>query len=167
MEINTPYTFLSLGSNLGERILFIEEAMKLIEEKIGTITAVSAYYENEPWGFESKNWFINNVVVLECLQTPEELLSIIQSIEQEIGKVFRKKGEPYQERIIDIDIIFHRHYRLNTEELSIPHAKFAERKFVLMPLLDVLEFLNLTIEFQKMKSVLNVCKDDLEIKKML
>ncbi|MCC8146519.1 MAG: 2-amino-4-hydroxy-6-hydroxymethyldihydropteridine diphosphokinase [Bacteroidales bacterium] len=128
--------FLALGTNLGNKKQNLDKAMDLIAERIGSLSAISSVYETEPWGFESENSFLNNVVKVETRLLPFELLSVTQEIEKELGRT-AKTTQRYQDRIIDIDILFYDDLILQSDELVLPHPFFRERDFVLKPLLEI------------------------------
>ena len=128
--------YLALGTNLGDRHFHLQEARSLIAEKIGSFSAVSSIYETEPWGFESENKFLNQVVAVKTDLNPFEILSRTQEIEQQIGRK-EKTGRSYQDRLIDIDLILYGDMILNTEKLQLPHPLFHKRRFVLEPLNEI------------------------------
>ena len=128
--------YLALGTNLGDRHLNLQQARTLIAEKIGNFSAISSIYETEPWGFKSKNKFLNQVVAVETDLNPFDILSRTQEIEQQIGRK-EKTIHSYRDRLIDIDLILYGDTVLNTEELQLPHPLFHKRRFVLEPLNEI------------------------------
>lgn len=154
--------YLSLGSNLGDRFKFLEDALLKIENRCGTIKAVSPFYESEPVGFVSENQFINLCLALETNLSPKILLKQTQAIEKESGR--NKSGDSnYVSRNLDIDIIFYSNQTISSRTLSIPHPKYHERKFVLQPLNDIASnFIDPTSELS-VNHLLNICLDDTEV----
>ena len=128
--------YLALGTNLGDRYSHLQEARTLIAGKIGSFSAISSIYETEPWGFESENKFLNQVVAVETDLSPLEILDRTQEIERQIGRK-EKTGHSYQDRLIDIDLILYGDTIINTEKLQLPHPLFHKRRFVLEPLLEI------------------------------
>ena len=128
--------YLSLGSNIGDRKKNITDATLLCSALIGTLQTLSSFYETEPWGFSSPNKFINAVICLETDKSPEQCLALAKGIEREMGRQPSGK-EGYEDRIIDIDILFYDDLVIQTEELTIPHPHIGERDFVLMPLVEI------------------------------
>ena len=126
---------LSLGSNLGDRQLFIETAIALLHKKVGTVIKVSGLYETPPWGFDSLP-FYNCALVIHTSKSAEKILSLALQIETEIGRV-RSEEEGYQKRIIDIDVIAFDDQIVKTESLKIPHPHMHNRLFVLIPMRDL------------------------------
>jgi 2-amino-4-hydroxy-6-hydroxymethyldihydropteridine diphosphokinase len=131
----TNYTFLGLGSNLGDRLDYLNSAVGLIEKKIGMISSRSKVYETEPWGFKSENYFLNMVVKVHTGLKPFDLLKKIRKIEDQLGRF--RDNKQYISRTIDIDILLYSNIVLDKPELIIPHALLQDRRFVLVPLCDV------------------------------
>ncbi|MCX8010772.1 MAG: 2-amino-4-hydroxy-6-hydroxymethyldihydropteridine diphosphokinase, partial [Ignavibacteria bacterium] len=115
-EMNEVY--LSLGSNVGDRFSQIVKALLKIDRlKETRILEISSFYQTEPYGYKNQNEFINLVVRIETNCEPEEFLSLIKSIEIEVG---RKSRERWSEREIDIDILFFGSEIIQTDSLTIP-----------------------------------------------
>ena len=129
--------YLSLGSNLGDRVGYLQQATSLLNasEKINVI-ATSSFYESEPWLMNSENWFVNAVIQISTTLTPEELLNECQRIENQLGRKRIVTGV-YTDRTLDIDILFYDDLIINTERLTIPHRNFCKRAFVLVPMLEI------------------------------
>lgn len=128
-------TYLSLGSNLGDRISNLNKAIDELN-KIGTVSAISSFYENPAVGFDSTRLFLNICIEFNTLLDPLTLLLRTQEIERFLGRS-AKTSTNYESRIIDIDIIYYDSIILQTEELTIPHKNRLQRKFVLTPLNDI------------------------------
>lgn len=129
--------YLSLGSNLGDRVGYLQQATSLLSasEKINVV-ATSSFYESEPWQMNSENWFVNAVIQISTTLTPEELLNECQRIENQLGRK-RIASKNYIDRTLDIDILFYDDLIINTERLTIPHKNFSKRAFVLVPMLEI------------------------------
>lgn len=129
--------YLSLGSNLGDRIGYIQQAAGLISALDGiTLVRTSSFYETEPWGMNSKNWFVNAVLEIKTSFSPAKLLQELQKIEFQLGRV--KVDDGYSDRTVDIDILFYNKEIINEENLVIPHKYLHLRAFVLVPLLELI-----------------------------
>lgn len=130
--------YLSLGSNIGDRVGYIQQATSLLSanESIN-IVSTSSFYESEPWNMDSQNWFVNAVAQITTTLSPEGLLKECQRIENLLGR--KRTEDGYQDRTIDIDIISYDNLILNTESLTIPHKYFHKRAFVLVPMLEIAE----------------------------
>ena len=129
---------LAFGSNLGDREEYILAAYRLLEEELGVLIKKSSFIETPAWGFESDNSFINSVAEFETQKTPLEALEICNKIEKELGRERNPEYKGYQNRTIDIDILFYEDIVLDTATLKIPHPLIAERDFVLTPLKEIL-----------------------------
>lgn len=129
--------YLSLGSNKGDRIGYVQQAASLLgmDEKI-TIVRTSAFYESEPWNMNTKNWFVNAVVEIKTQYSPQELLLACQRVECQLGRTSIEKGQ-YQDRTIDIDILFYNKEIINEENLTIPHKYVHLRAFTLVPMMEL------------------------------
>lgn len=125
--------FLSLGSNLGDRLAFLEQALAELAKRY-SITGLSSVYETVPQGKTDQPDYLNLVVRLAVDHSPEELLEVIQSIENHLGRV---RSVRWGERTIDIDILFFDDITRDTKTLEIPHPRLWERAFVLIPLLEL------------------------------
>ena len=78
--------YLSLGSNKGDRIGYVQQAASLLGADEGiSIVRTSAFYESEPWNMNTKNWFVNAVVEAKTKYSPQELLEVCQRIEKQLG----------------------------------------------------------------------------------
>lgn len=132
--------YLGLGSNLGDRKANLDNAVRLISEKVGRVISVSSYIESEPWGFESSHNFTNGAVAVLTELSPIELLDVTQEIERDMGRTHKHKpGEPYTDRVIDIDILLYDELTINSKRLTIPHPHINDRDFVKKPLAEIME----------------------------
>ncbi len=129
--------YLSLGSNKGDRIGYVQQATSLLgaAENISLIRT-SAFYETEPWDMNSDTWFVNAVVEIKTSLSPEDLLTECKRIELQLGRTHSDKKE-YEDRTIDIDILFYNKDIINEENLVIPHKFLHLRAFVLVPMLEL------------------------------
>lgn len=126
--------FLSLGSNVGDRLAHICKAEQLIR-RLGPITGYSALYRTDPLLYSQQPDFLNCAVRIRTTLAPLELLSRTQAIEQEIGRA--KSEIPKGPREIDIDISIYGDLEMSSQELTLPHPGVTERDFVLRTLLDI------------------------------
>ena len=147
---------LGIGGNQGNRIKNLEETRKRIENQMGRISKISPLLESEPWGFESDNWFINQVIVIDCSLEPKEVLERIHKIEADFGRV---RSGVYSDRLVDIDVLFYGGVILKDTKLRIPHPQLTNRLFVLKPLAEILpNFIHPEIR-QSCLELLNQCTD--------
>jgi 2-amino-4-hydroxy-6-hydroxymethyldihydropteridine diphosphokinase len=125
--------YLSLGSNVGDREAHLRDAVVRLQAA-GRVVTVSSFYETEPVEFTQQPWFMNCVAALETSQTPQQLMTSLLGIEQEMGRTrVRKKGP----RTIDIDILLFDNEQIVSQELTIPHPAMQQRRFVLEPLAEL------------------------------
>lgn len=125
--------YLSLGSNLGDRVANLQAAIARLGE-LGRVTAVSSFYETEPVDLAQQPWFVNCVVALETELMPRQLLGRVLAIEQSMG---RRRLQPKGPRCIDIDILLFGSSVIDTAGLTVPHPAMHQRRFVLEPLAEI------------------------------
>ncbi|MCC6226397.1 MAG: 2-amino-4-hydroxy-6-hydroxymethyldihydropteridine diphosphokinase [Microthrixaceae bacterium] len=123
-------TFLSLGSNLGDRRALLRDALDSLPDVVG----VSSLYETDPVGGPHQGAYLNLVVQLETSLTPHQLLGLCHRIEAAAN---RARGERWGPRTLDVDIIWMDGVELDGEQLTIPHRRWKERRFVLTPLREL------------------------------
>ena len=128
---------LSLGSNLGNPLKNLQDAVDLLHLFAGRITGIAPVYQTGAWGFDGYDFF-NTVVVLQTALPPQELLQKTQLIERLIGRKSKSQDGQYQNRLIDIDILYYDNQYINRNDLQIPHPYISQRNFVLKPLTDLL-----------------------------
>lgn len=126
--------YLLLGTNLGKKTHNLHQAMTMIKAQIGTVVQVSSIYETMPWGIEDQPIFYNQVLKVNASLSIENLLKTTQGIEQAMG---RQKYRKWGERLIDIDILYYNNTIFESETLIIPHAQIANRRFTLVPLVEI------------------------------
>lgn len=129
--------YIGLGTNLGDKEQNLRTAVHKIEERIGKIVSLSAFYATAPWGFTSDNAFLNAAVCAETSLPPLEILSITQSVEQEMGRTHKSVNGEYKDRVIDIDLLLYDDLILDTPTLKLPHPLMQERAFVMEPLAEI------------------------------
>ena len=129
--------YISLGSNIGDRVGYLQQAVSLLKAipEINVIST-SSFYESEPWKMNSENWFVNAVIQISTNLLPEKLLEECQRIETQLGRK-RTAEKEYQDRTIDIDILFYNDLIMHTDTLTIPHPHFHKRAFVMVPMLEI------------------------------
>jgi 2-amino-4-hydroxy-6-hydroxymethyldihydropteridine diphosphokinase len=149
--------FLGLGTNLGDREANLKTAVGSIIKNIGTVVRISSVYETEPWGFRTEDLFLNMVVETETGLKPSGLLGRILMIEAEMGRL--RGGKGYSSRIIDLDILLYGETIMDTKSLVIPHPKFHERRFVLVPLCEIAPVLVHPVLKKSIKTLLKECPD--------
>lgn len=156
--------YLLLGGNLGDKEKIFSEARINLHNLIGEITAQSAVYETEPWGFESTDLFWNQVLEIVTSLSPEEVLRKTQQTELELGRI--RKSNQYDSRIVDIDILFYGEEIVELPTLIIPHPRIQERKFVLIPLNEIAPDLKHPVFQKTISQLLSECADELRVEKV-
>jgi 2-amino-4-hydroxy-6-hydroxymethyldihydropteridine diphosphokinase len=142
-----PRVYLSLGSNLGDRLALLRNAARRLKTMEDVrLVATSPLYESEPWESETgdpeRPWYLNCVVGIETALPPRTLLDRLQSLETALGRARAAGATPEERRFaprtIDIDILFYGDEVISTpDDLHVPHLLLAERAFVLRPLADI------------------------------
>lgn len=155
--------FLSLGSNLGDRMKNILQALAFLEEKGAKIVNSSSLYKTQPVDFPSQLWFFNQVVEVEAKIDPFDFIDLIKKIERKMG---RKTGRPKGPRIIDIDILLAGEMVIQTKELKIPHPRMEKRNFVLVPFKEISAETLHPILKEKIENLWKKSKDDGIVRKI-
>jgi len=127
--------YLSLGSNLGDKINNLQTTINLIDSKVGDVLLISSVYQTKAEGFVGED-FLNCCVSLRTSMEPKILIKELINIESQNGRL-RSNRNIYESRSIDIDILFYEDKIINQHNLIIPHPRMNERDFVIKPLLDI------------------------------
>jgi 2-amino-4-hydroxy-6-hydroxymethyldihydropteridine diphosphokinase len=151
--------FLITGGNIGDRKTNLETAAALIQKQIGKIMRLSAIYETEAWGITNQPAFYNQVLEIETLLSAREVLDLILKIEEQMG---RKRSIKNAARNIDIDILFFNNEIINEHNLTIPHPEIINRRFVLLPLLELEPEKIHPVLHKSIQELLSETKDKLE-----
>ena len=155
-------TYLSLGSNEGNRALWLQAATDYIAARCGTILDRSSIYQTAAWGITTQPDFLNMVIYIETTQSPTQLLDTILNIEITMGRHRTIKWGP---RIIDIDILFFNDDIIDTPGLIIPHPFIQERRFTLLPLAEIApDYIHPKLN-KTITELLISCPDQLEVHK--
>lgn len=126
---------LGLGSNIGDRVGNIEEAIgRLTADGAIKLVARSRFYRTAPWGVTDQDWFVNACIAIKTDVSARELLARCQAVENGMARVRIQRWGP---RNIDVDILTFRDQKIDEPDLVVPHPRIAERAFVLVPLKDV------------------------------
>lgn len=128
-------TYISIGSNVGDKRAHLQNAVDALSKKVGRIAKISPIYKTPSWGYDG-NDFYNACLCVETALNPPEMMMQILEIEVSLGRV-RSQQKGYQDRTIDIDIIFYEDVIMKTELLELPHPLAHERAFVMQPLSDI------------------------------
>ncbi len=154
---------LLLGSNKGDRLNFLNLALDRIDQISLKTPVVSHIYESEPWGFDSKTWFLNMAVSMQTDLSPIDLLDKLMEIESDLGRKRDPEASGYESREIDIDIILFGEKVIESERLTIPHPRAHLRRFVFLPLNDIASDYTFPGSGKSIRELLNVCPDKSEV----
>ncbi|WP_299677452.1 2-amino-4-hydroxy-6-hydroxymethyldihydropteridine diphosphokinase [uncultured Tenacibaculum sp.] len=157
-------TYLSLGTNQGNKTENLQNAIDLIAEEVGSILKIASIYETASWGFDSDN-FYNTCIKVSTYLPPEQLIQKLLWIEKELGRV-RKTSDSYADRLIDLDILLFEDEIIFTQELIVPHPRMLDRKFALAPLAEIAKNVIHPIAKKQIVNCLQECSDTSEIKQL-
>jgi 2-amino-4-hydroxy-6-hydroxymethyldihydropteridine diphosphokinase len=159
--------FLSLGSNLGDRLQYLEEALQQLGEAGGIrVVTRSRIYETEPWPevrVERDRWYLNCAVEIDTDLPPRRLLRLTQGIEAQAGRVREATASHYAPRTLDIDILLYEDRVIADQVLQIPHPLLHERRFVLRPLADIAPQFEHPTLYQSIADLLDALADDRDL----
>ncbi len=153
--------FLILGGNRGNTEELFSSAIDLVTRQIGPINAISALYESESWGFKS-DVFLNQIITVKTQLIPIDVLKQIQNMETLLGRIRNSSG--YEARTIDIDILYYDDLIIESADLTIPHPRISQRRFVLVPLVEIAPDLKDPLTGITMTEMLEKCEDKLLVK---
>lgn len=134
--------YLGLGTNLGNKEQNLRDAVRMIEERIGKVVSLSAFYATAPWGFDSANGFLNAACRVDTALQPLQVLEVTQAVEREMGRTGKSVDGVYHDRIIDIDLLAcldasGREVLVDVPQLKLPHPLMHLRNFVMKPLGEI------------------------------
>lgn len=155
--------YISLGSNSGNRLENLQNAVIRINERAGKVIRVSPVFETPAWGFEG-NDFLNACLIIDTELHPQELLEVLLTTESNLGRI--RSDEPgYQSRSIDLDILFYGEEIIDEPDLKIPHPHLHKRRFILEPLKAIAPDLIHPGLKKSISSLLKDCEDKSSLQK--
>lgn len=122
---------------MGDKEQQLLTALRLIEEQIGKVVSLSAFYVTEPWGFASEHPFLNAAAAVDTTLEPQEVLDRTQAIERQMGRTAKSVDGHYADRPIDIDLLLCDDRVIDTPRLRLPHPLMHRRAFVMQPLAEI------------------------------
>lgn len=152
--------YLLIGGNLGNREMMLENARECIRLTCGQIKGCSSIYETEPWGIGDQPHYLNQAICIHSALEPELLLKELLQIEKGMG---RERMEKYGARTIDIDILYHGGNIFQSGNLTIPHPRIHERRFVLVPMAELAPFFCDPRSGLTINQMLERCQDPLNV----
>ena len=127
--------FIGAGANLGDPIRQIRQAKDALQKSPGVkFLGASSLYRTQPMGPIAQPSFINAVFSLECGMSPNDLLALLLSVEEKMGRIRRERWGP---RVIDLDLLFYGAMVISGQGLEVPHPRLHERRFILTPLVEI------------------------------
>ena len=153
--------YIALGSNLGDRLTNLQQAVNQIDNEIGQVLQCSSVYEVPAVGF-SGAIFLNACLVAESEKSPNAILQGLQAIEIEMGRKQAAEGL-YRDRPIDLDLIMVEDEVLHSDELTVPHPRFQDRLFVLQPLCEIAPQKRVPNQNQTVAQLTKTCDDTTKI----
>ena len=152
--------YLSLGSNLGDRAAHLQRALDELATAGLEVARVSPFFRTEPLDYRPQPWFPNGVAEIRTELLPLRLLSTLQRIERKMG---RRRTLPKGPRTIDLDILFYDNAVVRAPALTIPHPRIGERKFVLVPLGELVPDLRHPVTRKTVREMLGETSDRSQI----
>ena len=136
--MNGIICYIGIGSNLGDSLKNCQHAVENISGSEGIkLISASSFYRTEPMGMENQNYFVNAVLEVETDISARNLLQMLQTIENDMGRKREAKGGP---RIIDLDLLFYGQNVIKEQNLTVPHPEIQKRRFVLEPLCEIASY---------------------------
>jgi len=149
--------YLGLGTNMGQREEILEKAVRIISLNSAIeILNISGVYETEPYGFKDQPDFLNLVLEVETSLTPQRLLIVAKSIEEQMGRRPRRRWGP---REIDVDILAYENSVAREGFLHVPHKELSSRRFVLVPFAEIAPSFILPDRNKSIQELLTQCPD--------
>ncbi|MDY2587401.1 2-amino-4-hydroxy-6-hydroxymethyldihydropteridine diphosphokinase [Winogradskyella aquimaris] len=157
----TNTVYIALGSNKGNRLQYLQDAINTVFEKIGTVHKISKVYETPAVGFEGED-FYNACIKVETVLKPKKLLKMLKQIESNLGRS-TKKSDTYESREIDLDILYYNDDVINEASLLVPHPAMHLRRFVLAPLSDIARDVKHPVFQKTVNELLEDCKGESKV----
>ena len=156
--------YILTGSNSGNREEYLSQACDKLNSITGGIVFSSHIYESEPWGFDSQNAFLNQVLLINTVLQPEELMDFILDTEASAGRIRTSDG--YADRSLDIDILFFGNRIIQSHRLIIPHPRLHLRRFTLAPLCEIAPYVIHPVLGKTITELYERCDDQSVIRRL-
>jgi deoxyguanosine kinase len=154
--------YLSLGSNQGNKLENLQKAVNLIANKIGAIQKIASVYKTPALGFDGLD-FLNTCLKVSTYLPPDSLIKSLLHIEALLGRKREVTTQNYSNRIIDIDILLFDDEIIFSRDLTVPHPRMLDRKFVLKPLVEIAKNTIHPVEKIHLQKCLEKCSDTSDI----
>jgi 2-amino-4-hydroxy-6-hydroxymethyldihydropteridine pyrophosphokinase len=156
--------YVLFGSNMGDKMDILAHAQQEIEVSCGKIIQRSSLYESQPWGFTAQEWFLNQLLIVETMLSSDDFMKSLLNIENDLGRVRDPSISGYSSRTIDLDILYFGEQVLSTPLVIAPHPRLHLRRFVLLPLCELVpDFIHPTLNLSQ-KQLLDSCPDKLKVR---
>ncbi|WP_047548079.1 2-amino-4-hydroxy-6-hydroxymethyldihydropteridine diphosphokinase [Psychroserpens sp. Hel_I_66] len=155
---STHHVYIALGSNKGDRLKYLQDAVDAVFTQIGNINAIAKVYNTPAFGFDGDD-FLNTCIYVESIFSAEDILAKLQQIETRLGRE-PKQGDGFESRTIDLDILMFDCDIISSENLNVPHLQLPKRKFVLKPLHDIASKLKHPQLEKTVAELLETCEDE-------
>ena len=155
--------YLSLGSNLGDRVASIRKAIERLGGSGIEVRRLSALYKTEPVDLRDQPWFVNCAAEADTDLMPLQMLKKLKAIERALG---RRAGIPKGPRTMDIDILLYGDTIMQSTQLTIPHPRLAQRRFVLVPLREIAPGVRHPVTRRTILEMLEEVKDPSQVVRM-
>ena len=156
------YIYIGIGSNLGDRLGNILQALQMMQARAIEVIRCASLYETKAWGFESNDMFYNTVTECAFNHSPEELLVLLKEIESQMGRA-PKQSAGYESRVIDLDILLFKNQCIHVKNLQIPHPEMCKRNFVLYPMEELVNSHIFSTVGKSFKLLINELMDDSDL----
>lgn len=154
--------YLLLGSNLGDRAAYLQQAIQHIESRVGQLTIASGIYQTQSWGETDAPDYLNQVLLITTQLSARQVLNEILAIELQLG---RERKEKWGSRTLDIDILFYGDEVINEPDLIVPHPQLHKRRFTLEPLAQIAPHFIHPVLQKSVGQLKNELTDTLDVKK--
>jgi len=156
--------YIGIGSNLGDKLYYCEKAIsEILKIDRHKLLARSSFFKTEPVGYSSQDWFVNGAVKIETDLESSELLRTLKTIEGRLGRTETFRWGP---RTIDLDILFFDDLQIQIRDLKVPHPRIQDRKFVLVPLVEIDQNLIHPTLKKTIRELLDNFKEDQKVEKL-
>lgn len=163
MDNKKNQAFILLGSNLGDRAKYLSDAVAAICQ-LGDVSKQSSLYKTEPWMMNTEDWFLNQVILLKTDLEALPLMQRLLDIETKLGRTRNETSEiGYSSRTIDLDILYFNNDVIESEFLHLPHPRLHDRRFTLLPLVEIAADFIHPIFNASQAQLLENCTDDSEV----
>jgi 2-amino-4-hydroxy-6-hydroxymethyldihydropteridine diphosphokinase len=161
--MDNDLVFISLGSNVGNRLNFLTSALNKISTQAGKLILKSSVFETEAWGNVTQQNFFNQIIAIKTNYEATELMYMLLEIEHQLGRTRSERNGP---RSIDLDIIFYKDQIIREAKVKVPHPRMHLRNFILIPMNEICSEWMHPLFNLNMKKLLEISQDILVVKKL-